>query len=104
MGLPIDPEKLITEGGGQVLGLGAVQSVLKRHDIERVLASRRGRTSRGSLNNMRAYVALLNELHKQGALDLDAVEAFWIERVHEFFAGKPFKNQVGHIAQSENGG
>ena len=93
MGLPLDPETLITEGGGQVLGLGkgAVQSILKRHGIERVLASEGGRTSRGSMNNMRAYVALLNELHEQGPLDLDAVEAFWIERVHEFFAGKPFK-------------
>jgi hypothetical protein len=26
----------------------------------------------------------------QGVLNLEAVEAFWIERVHEFFAGKPF--------------
>ena len=45
------PKKLITEGGGQVLGLGkgAVQAVLKRHGIDRVLASEGGRTSRGSL-------------------------------------------------------
>lgn len=93
MGLPLDPETLITEGGGQVLGLGkgAVQSILKRHGIDRVLASEGGRTSRGSMNNMRAYVALLNDLHEQGPLDLDVVEAFWIERVHEFFAGKPFR-------------
>ncbi len=93
MGLPLDPETLLTEGGGQVLGLGkgAVQSILKRHGITRVLASEGGRTSRGSLNNMREYVALLNELKAKGKVDLDAVEAFWIERVHEFFAGKPFK-------------
>lgn len=92
-GLPLDPEKLITDGGGQVLGLGkgAVQAVLKRHGIDRVLASEGGRTSRGSLNNMRAYVALLNELRTQGLLDLDVIEKFWITRVHEFFAAKPFK-------------
>lgn len=91
MGLPLDPEKLVTEGGGQVLGLGrgAVQSILKRHGITRVLASEGGRTSRGSLNNMREYVAFLNGLKRR--LDLDAIEMFWIERVHEFFAGKPFK-------------
>ena len=91
MGLPLDPEKLVTEGGGQVLGLGkgAVQAILKRHEIARVLASEGGRTSRGSLNNMREYVAFLNRL--KGNVDLEAVEAFWIERVHEFFAGKPFK-------------
>lgn len=93
MGLPLDPERLVTEGGGQVLGLGkgAVQAILKRHGIARVLASEGGRTSRGSLNNMREYVAFLNALKEKGKIDLDAVEAFWIERVHEFFAGKPFK-------------
>lgn len=91
MGLPLDPEKLLTEGGGQVLGLGkgAVQAILKRHGVARVLASEGGRTSRGSLNNMREYVAFLNAL--TGKVDLDSIEAFWIERVHEFFAGKPFK-------------
>jgi hypothetical protein len=93
IGLPLDAEELLTEGGGQVLGLGkgAVQAILKRHGITRVLASEGGRTSRGSLNNMREYVAFLNELKAKGKVDLDAVEAFWIERVHEFFAGKPFK-------------
>jgi hypothetical protein len=93
MGLPLDDEKLITEGGGQVLGLGkgAVQTVLKRHGIDRVLASEGGRTSRGSLHNMRQYVAFLNRLKGQGEVDLGVVEAFWIDRVHEFFAGKPFK-------------
>jgi Domain of unknown function (DUF4928) len=93
MGLPLDPEKLVTEGGGQVLGLGkgAVQAILKRHGITRVLASEGGRTSRGSLNNMREYVGLLNALKASGKVDLDVIEAFWIERVHEFFAGKPFK-------------
>lgn len=93
MGLPLDPEKLLTDGGGQVLGLGKapVQAVLKRHGISRVLAAEGGRTSRGSIGNMRDYVAMLNNLHSQGAVDLDVVERFWIDRVHEFFAGKPFK-------------
>ncbi|MCL4843428.1 MAG: DUF4928 family protein [Bryobacteraceae bacterium] len=93
MGLPLDPDKLLTERGGQVLGLGkgAVQAVLKRHGITRVLADEGGRTSRGSLKNMREYVALLNRLRSECTVDLDEVETFWIERVHEFFAGKPFK-------------
>lgn len=92
-GLPLDPESLITEGGGQVLGLGkgAVQSILGRHGISRVLAAEGGRTSRGSLNRMREYVSFLNTLAQNGAVDLDAIEDFWIERVHAFFAGKPFK-------------
>ena len=91
-GLPLDPEALVTQGGGQVLGLGkaAVQSVLKRHGIERVLAAEGGRTSRGSLNNMREYAAFLNDLHSKGMADLNAIEVCWIECVHAFFAGKPF--------------
>jgi hypothetical protein len=95
-GLPLNPEDLVTDGGGQVLGLGkgAVQAVLKKYDIDRVLAAEGGRTSRGSLGNMREYVALLNELHRAGMADLDAIEAFWIEKVNEFFAGKPFKIQL----------
>ena len=96
MGLPLDPDDLLTDKGGQVLGLGkaAVQSVLKRHGIDRVLASEGGRTSRGSIDNMRAHVALLNDLHRQGIADLDTIEGFWIEQVHAFFAGKPFKMKL----------
>jgi hypothetical protein len=92
-GLPLDPGELLTDGGGQVLGLGRgpVQSILERHGISRVLASEGGRTSRGSIGNMREYVALLNQLHAVGTADLGTIEAFWIARVHEFFAVKPFK-------------
>ena len=93
MGLPLDPEKLLTEGGGQVRGMGkgAVQKIFKRHGIDQVLAAEGGRTSRSSLGNMREYVAFLNQLEAKGKVDLEAVEIFWIQRVHEFFAGKPFK-------------
>ena len=91
-GLPLDPETLVTDGGGQVRGLGraGVQSVLKRHGIERVLAAEGGRTSRGSLNNMREYVACLNELYEKGIADFDVIEAYWVECVCSFFAGEPF--------------
>ena len=90
-GLPLNVDALVTARGGQVLGLGksAVQTVLKRHRIKRVLASEGGRTSRGSLGNMREYVAFLNELGER--IDLAAVEAYWIDRVKDFFAAHPFK-------------
>ena len=93
MGLPLNPDNLLTDAGGQVLGLGkgAVQTVLNRHDITRVLAAEGGRTSRGSIGNMREYVAFLNGLNEAGSINLDAIEGFWIERVHEFFSAKPFK-------------
>lgn len=91
-GFPLDPDSLVTQGGGQVLSLGknAVQSVLRRHGIDRVLAAEGGRTSRGSLRNMRTYVGFLNELAERGDLDLDGIEAYWIKGVRQFFAGKPF--------------
>ena len=93
MGLPLDPEKLLTKKGAQVLGAGgdAVQLVLKRHGVTRLLAAEGGRTSRGSVDNMREYVLFLNGLEEKCDVDLNTIEGFWIERVHGFFAGKPFK-------------
>ena len=90
-GLPLDVDALVTEGGGQVvkLGKGTVQAVLKRHGIERVLATEGGRTSRGSLGKMREYVAFLNGLGKK--IDIKDVETYWIEQVKAFFNSKPFK-------------
>ncbi len=92
LGLPLDPEKLLTEGGGQVMGLGkaAVQGILKDHGLTRVLAEEGGRTSRGSVGNMRNYIAFLNYLNSKGSVDLDQIEEWWMDRVREFFAAKPF--------------
>ena len=39
---------------------------------------------------MREYVAFLNQLHRNGPVDLDAVEEYWIEKVKAFFSGQPF--------------
>ena len=55
-----------------------------------MLAAEGGRTSRGSLGNMREYVAFLNDLHERGTADIDAIEAYWIDCVRAFFAAKPF--------------
>lgn len=93
MGLPLKADALVTPGEGQVLGLGKVkvQAVLARHGITRVLAAEGGRTSRGSLGHMKAYVGFLNQAHAEAApLDLDAVERFWVDLVQAFFAAKPF--------------
>ena len=92
LGLPLDPESLLTSGGGQVQGLGrgTVQKVLQRYGIHRVLAAEGGRTSRGSIQSMRAYVSFLNAQAEREDLDLESVESFWISRVQQFFAGKPF--------------
>ncbi len=93
---PLAETDFITDGGGQVYGLGksAVQAILKKHDIDRVLAAEGGRTSRNSLRNMKAYVAFLNRAHQNKFLDLKDAERFWIERVRAFFSGKPLTLRV----------
>lgn len=95
---PIDPDTLVTDRGGQVKGLGkaAVQNILKEHGIDRVLSEEGGRTSRGSMQNMRSYVAFLNDLHDRKMLDLKATEKWWVEQIKAFFSAKPFKFRVDH--------
>ena len=64
---PFSADDFLTPQGGQVAGLGrgAVQTILADHGIDRVLAEEGGRTSRGSIQKMRAYVDFLNELAKK---------------------------------------
>lgn len=90
-GLPLEADALLTDGGGQVVGLGkaAVQSILKEYGINSVLAEEGGRTSRGSVGNMRKYITFLNELNVTGATDLSAIEKWWIARAVDFFSVKP---------------
>jgi len=89
-GLPLNPEALRTEEGGQVAGLGkaAVQKILEAHGISKILAEEGGRTSRGSLGLMRAYVEALNELDARGAANLDEALAWWIGKVRLHFASE----------------
>jgi len=89
--LPLDPAELLAGRGGQVAGLGRarVQSILADHNITRVLAEEGGRTSRGSIDNMRAYVSFLNALAAEGPVPLKEIEKWWVNRVRDFFAAKP---------------
>lgn len=89
-GLPLDPRELLTDGGGQVAGLGkaAVQNILAEHGIAKVLAEEGGRTSRGTPQLMEAYIEILNELAEKKTLDLEQAEAFWIEKVRAHFASE----------------
>jgi hypothetical protein len=89
-GLPLNAEDLRTDEGGQVAGLGkaAVQKILEANGIAKVLAEEGGRTSRGSLGLMKAYVSTLNELHQTQSLDLDEAIAWWIEKVRSHFASE----------------
>jgi hypothetical protein len=91
-GLPVNPDEMLAKSGGQVKGLGkaAVQAILAEHGISRVLAEEGGRTSRGSVGNMRNYVAFLNHLPIKDNDDLKDMERWWIDRVRRFFSSKPF--------------
>jgi hypothetical protein len=92
-GMPLIPTDFLTKQGGQVAGMGksAVQSILRDHGIHRVLAREAGRTSRGSIARMQAYLDFLNKLNDEGCPDFPKIEDWWIARVKEHFASQPFK-------------
>jgi hypothetical protein len=89
---PLNKSDFVTTKGGQVAGLGegAVSRILRDHRIDRILSSEGGRTSRGNMERMEAYVDLLNDLFSQGILDLTEAEAFWVERTQTYFDSQPF--------------
>jgi Domain of unknown function (DUF4928) len=89
---PLDVTTFESPSGGQVAGLGgsAIKTILRQHGIERVLSNEGGRTSRGNMERMRAYVGLLNGLASEPAFDLKAIEAYWIDKVRSYFASTPF--------------
>jgi hypothetical protein len=84
------------------LGKAAVQKILESHGIAKILAEEGGRTSRGSLGLMEAYVQTLNDLHKKGEADLNEAQAWWIEKVKAHFAseGPKFNFDPGKSLQA----
>lgn len=95
-GLPMNSVDLKAESAGQVAGLSksAVQAILADYGIVKILAAEGGRTSRGSIKNMEDYVEFLNCLYERGECDLNAIEAWWIDRVKDFFSSKPFHLKI----------
>ncbi len=91
-GLPIDTATLMTKGGGQVRGTGGdrVKRILSEHGIDRRLSSEGGRTSRGTPAKAMAYANFLNERLSATDVQLADVMQFWIARIHDYFASKPF--------------
>ena len=92
--LPINPSNYKTSKEGQVKGLGGgnLKSILDSRNISRTLSREGGRTSRGSMALMYAYVDFINGLYlADGKVDFPTIEDYWIEQVRLFFAAKPFK-------------
>lgn len=90
-GLPLYSEHLLTEGGGQIKGLGRepVQRILSDYNISQILSEEGGRTNRGSIANMQNYVTFLNTLYEKGLADMSSIEAWWVARIRDHFASKP---------------
>ncbi len=98
-GLPIDTDNnLRTDGEGQIKGLGksAVQKILSDYSISQILAEEAGRTSRGSLGNIRVFLEFLNAQNLSCPVDPAEVEAWWIEQAKGFFNAKPFSLRYEH--------
>ena len=93
---PYSSKDFLSPKRGQVAGLGraAVQTILAEHGIARVLAEEGGRTSRGSIDKMEAYLRFLNDLWRENLLNFEAIEAWWVRRVKEFFASLPFRIRI----------
>lgn len=93
---PMNPDDLKAESAGQVAGLSksSVQSILADYGIVKILAAEGGRTSRGSIKHMEEYVNFLNALDERGECNLDVIEAWWIDRVQDFFSSKPFHLKI----------
>lgn len=89
---PMDKAEFVTAKGGQVAGLGgsAVRKILNDHGVERILSTEGGRTSRGNMERMGAYIDVLNRLSAQGHLDLEDAERYWVERTQAYFDALPF--------------
>lgn len=89
---PLDKADFVTAKGGQVAGLGgpAVKRILSDYGVERILSTEGGRTSRGNMERMGAYIDVLNDLHSQGLLDLEDAEWYWVERTQAYFDALPF--------------
>jgi hypothetical protein len=89
---PLRSSDFLAPKGGQVAGLGgaAVKKILAEHGVARILSSEGGRTSRGNIERMNAYIEVLNALHERGSLDLPDAENYWVERVHAYFDAQPF--------------
>jgi hypothetical protein len=93
---PISVADFTSGSGTQVSGLSgsAIRRILASHGIERRIASEGGRTSRGSLERAKRYIALLNRLVVEEPVDLIDVEAFWVARIRDFFDSEPLRISV----------
>ena len=89
---PLNAADFQTDSKGQVAKIsgGNLKKILKDHGITRRLSSEGGRTSRGSIGRMMAYVDFLNQWSAEGSVPIDEIENYWAEEIRKFFNNQPF--------------
>ena len=92
-GLPLDPDKQLAASKGQVRGLNgaAGNRILADYGVMKSIGTEVGRTNRFSVDQMRRYVAFLNDAHAGDWVDLPAFERFWVDQFVARFASQPIK-------------
>ncbi len=93
---PLNSEDYKTERGGQVLGMGGanLKKILAEYGISKKLSAEGGRTSRGSIAVMEAYVRLLNELNARAPVDFEELGKYWAGKVRSYFERKPLPLKI----------
>lgn len=91
-GFPLTPRDFLTGSQGQVAGLGggSLKKILGEHGITRTLAREGGRTSRGNVGLMIAYIEFLNAWQEKERIDLAEAERYWADQVRAYFLNQPF--------------
>lgn len=93
-GLPLDPERQLSEKSRtQVRGLNgnSGNAILADYGVPYRFGTESGRTNRGAAEQMRGYVAFLNDIAATPGFSLPEVERFWVDRIVARFENKPFK-------------
>lgn len=88
---PLRVEDFQTDSRGQVSGISGsnLKRILRGHGITRQLTVEGGRTSRGSMGLMIAYVDFLNCWAGKQKIDWLEVENFWADEILNFFNHQP---------------
>jgi hypothetical protein len=91
-GLPLDPDRLNTPGGGQVAGLSGknINGILEEHGVTHRVGTESGRTSRGTPTLAKLYAGFLNGA-SLSPTDLEHIEGWWVARFVDYFNSQPFK-------------
>ncbi len=90
---PLPISDFQTDNKGQVKGISGanLKRILEDHGITQQLTAEGGRTSRGNMGLMIAYIEFLNGLQEHKKLNLKEVENYWAQEIRKYFNNKPFK-------------